>query len=118
MKVSWLQHTKFYSNFKSNYRYADLVYDMFDMLAINGSDVVETKSKSLQKSLKCRNIDTTISLELFNHIFDCYNTWTGCFQLVLGRKFPLRRNRAVIARIVGLEDRRSETLYFDIFNEK
>ncbi|GBN08475.1 hypothetical protein AVEN_223984-1 [Araneus ventricosus] len=89
------------------------------MLAMNGYDVAQTKSKILQKSLKRRDIDTTSSLELFNHIFDCYNTWTGCLQLVLGRKFPLSRNRAVIARIVALMiDIRSEMLYFDIFNEK
>ncbi|GBN10521.1 hypothetical protein AVEN_157221-1 [Araneus ventricosus] len=75
------------------------------MLAINGYDVEQTKSKILQKSLKCRDIDITSSLELFNPIFDCYNTWTGCLQLVLGRKFPLSRNRAVISRIVGLDDR-------------
>ncbi|GBO22651.1 hypothetical protein AVEN_214154-1 [Araneus ventricosus] len=75
------------------------------MLAINGYDVAQTKSKILQKSLKCRDIDTTIALELFNHIFDCYNTWSGCLQLVLGRKFPLSRNWAVIPRIVGLDDR-------------
>ncbi|GBM06662.1 hypothetical protein AVEN_190880-1 [Araneus ventricosus] len=68
------------------------------MLAINGYDV-------LKKSLKCRDIDTARSLELFNHIFDRYNTWSGCLQLVLGRKFPLSRNRSVIARIVGLDDR-------------
>ncbi|GBM04713.1 hypothetical protein AVEN_44848-1 [Araneus ventricosus] len=64
-----------------------------------------TKSKILEKSLKYRDIDTTSSLELFNYIFDCYNTWTGSIQLELGRKFPLSRNRAVIARIVGLGDR-------------
>ncbi|GBN56789.1 hypothetical protein AVEN_23054-1 [Araneus ventricosus] len=75
------------------------------MVVINGHDVAQTKSKILQKSLKCRGIDTTSSLELFNHIFDCYNTWTGCLQLVLGRKFPLSRNRVVFARIVGLDDR-------------
>ncbi|GBM49862.1 hypothetical protein AVEN_204972-1 [Araneus ventricosus] len=75
------------------------------MLAINGYDVAQTKSKILQKSLKCRGTDTTSSLELFNNIFDCYNTWTGRFQLVFGRKFPLSRNWAVIARIVGLDDR-------------
>ncbi|GBM59152.1 hypothetical protein AVEN_159046-1, partial [Araneus ventricosus] len=69
------------------------------MLAINGYDVAQTKSKILQKSLKCRDIDSTSSLELFNHIFDCYNPWSGCLQLVLGRKFPLSRNQAVIARI-------------------
>ncbi|GBN83909.1 hypothetical protein AVEN_106884-1 [Araneus ventricosus] len=74
------------------------------MLAINGYDVTQTNSKILQKSLKCRDIDTTSSLELYNHIFDCYNTWTGCLQLVLGRKFPFSRNRDVIARIVGLDD--------------
>ncbi|GBM94878.1 hypothetical protein AVEN_204437-1 [Araneus ventricosus] len=89
---------------------------MFDMLAINGYDVTQTKSKILQKSLKCRDIDTTSSLELFNHIFDCYNT---CLQLVLGLKVPVSRNRDVVARIVGLTiDIRSGTLYFDIFNEK
>ncbi|GBM71497.1 hypothetical protein AVEN_68422-1 [Araneus ventricosus] len=54
---------------------------------------------------KCRDIDTNSSFELFNHIFDCYNTWAGCLQLELGRKFPLSRNRAVIARMVGLDDR-------------
>ncbi|GBN67847.1 hypothetical protein AVEN_174034-1 [Araneus ventricosus] len=75
------------------------------MLAINGYDVAQAKSKILQKSLKCRDIDTTSSLELFNHISDCYNTWTGCLQLVLGRKLPLSSNRAVIARIVSLDDR-------------
>ncbi|GBM42082.1 hypothetical protein AVEN_158244-1 [Araneus ventricosus] len=63
------------------------------------------RAKFCKKSLKCRDIDTTSSLELFNHIFDCYKTRTGCLQLVLGRKFPLSRNRAVIARIVGLDDR-------------
>ncbi|GBN81103.1 hypothetical protein AVEN_174884-1 [Araneus ventricosus] len=63
------------------------------------------RTKFCKKSLKCRDIDTTSSLELFNPIFDCYNTWTGCLQLVLGRKFPLRRNRTVIARKVGLDDR-------------
>ncbi|GBN59265.1 hypothetical protein AVEN_187209-1 [Araneus ventricosus] len=78
---------------------------MFDMLAIYGYDMAQTKSKILQKSLKCRHIDTTSSLELFNHIFDCYNTWTDGLQLVHGRRFPLSRNRAVIARIVGLDDR-------------
>ncbi|GBN40876.1 hypothetical protein AVEN_70914-1 [Araneus ventricosus] len=61
--------------------------------------------KFCKKSLKCRDIVTTISLESFNHIFDCYNTWTSCLQIVLGLKFPLSRNRAVIARIVGLDDR-------------
>ncbi|GBO14862.1 hypothetical protein AVEN_218008-1 [Araneus ventricosus] len=71
------------------------------MLASNGYGVVQ-KSKILQESLKCRDIDTTSSLELFNPIFDCFNTWTGCLQ---GRKFPLGRNRAVIAPIVGFEDR-------------
>ncbi|GBO14217.1 hypothetical protein AVEN_200590-1 [Araneus ventricosus] len=85
------------------------------MLAVNGYDVAQTKSKVLQKSLKCRDIDTTSSLELFNHIFDCYNTWTGCLQLALDRKFPLRRNRAVIALTMDI---RSEMLYFNIFNEK
>ncbi|GBO06218.1 hypothetical protein AVEN_1008-1 [Araneus ventricosus] len=75
------------------------------MLAINGYDVAQTKGKILQKSLKCRDIDTTSSFELFNPIIDCYNTWKGCLQLVLGRKFPLNRNRAVIARIVALDDR-------------
>ncbi|GBL98071.1 hypothetical protein AVEN_84576-1 [Araneus ventricosus] len=78
---------------------------MLDVLAINGYDAAQTKSKILKKSLKCRDIDTTSSLELFNHIFDCYNTWTGCLQLVLGRKFPLSRNRSVIARLVGFDDR-------------
>ncbi|GBO46381.1 hypothetical protein AVEN_157639-1 [Araneus ventricosus] len=67
------------------------------MLAINSYDVAETKSIILQKSLKYRGNHTASSLELFNHIFDCYNTWTDCLQLVLGRKFPLGRNRAVIA---------------------
>ncbi|GBM54987.1 hypothetical protein AVEN_82535-1 [Araneus ventricosus] len=75
------------------------------MLAVNGYDVAQTKSKILQKSLKCRDIDTTSSLELLNPIFDCYNSWTGCLQLVHGLRFPLSRNRAVIARIVGLDDR-------------
>ncbi|GBN73508.1 hypothetical protein AVEN_259527-1 [Araneus ventricosus] len=78
---------------------------MFDALAINGYYVAQMKSKILQKSLKCRDIDTTSSLEIFNHIFGCYNTWTGCLQLVLGRKFPLSRNRDVIAQIAGLDDR-------------
>ncbi|GBL83961.1 hypothetical protein AVEN_100846-1 [Araneus ventricosus] len=64
-----------------------------------------TWRKILQNSPKCRDIDTTSSLELFNHIFDCYNTWTGCLQLELGRKFPLSRNRAVIARTASLDDR-------------
>ncbi|GBM78688.1 hypothetical protein AVEN_244360-1 [Araneus ventricosus] len=74
------------------------------MLAMNGYDVAQTKSKILRKSLKCRDIDTTSSLKLSNHIFDCYNTWTGCLQLLFGRKLPLSRNQAVIARIVGLDD--------------
>nr|GBM69711.1 hypothetical protein AVEN_66718-1 [Araneus ventricosus] len=77
------------------------------MLAIKGYDVTQTKCKILQKSLKCRNIETTSSLELFNHIFDCYNTWAGCLQLVLGSKFSLSWNRVLIARIVGLDDRYS-----------
>ncbi|GBM62302.1 hypothetical protein AVEN_161637-1 [Araneus ventricosus] len=75
------------------------------MLAINGYDVAQAKGKILQKSLKCRDIDTTSSLEHFDRIFYCYNTWTGCLQLALGRKLPLRRDRAVIARTVGLDDR-------------
>ncbi|GBN67734.1 hypothetical protein AVEN_39845-1 [Araneus ventricosus] len=75
------------------------------MPSISGYYVAQTKSKILQKSLKCRHIDTTSSLEPFNDIFYCYNTWTDGLQLVLGRKFPLSRNRAVIARIVGLDDR-------------
>ncbi|GBM84028.1 hypothetical protein AVEN_33663-1 [Araneus ventricosus] len=75
------------------------------MFAINGCDVAQTKNKILQKSLKCRDIDTTSSLELLNRIFDCYNVSAGCLQLVLGRKFPSSRNRAVIAQIVGLDDR-------------
>ncbi|GBM92281.1 hypothetical protein AVEN_212505-1 [Araneus ventricosus] len=78
---------------------------MFDMLAINGYDVAQTKSTILQKSLKCRDIDTVSSLELFNRMSYCYNTWTGCLQLVLGRKFPLNHNRVVIARIVCFDDR-------------
>ncbi|GBM42046.1 hypothetical protein AVEN_30402-1 [Araneus ventricosus] len=78
---------------------------MFDLLAINGYDVAQTNGKFLQQSLKCRDIDTISSLERFNHIFDCYNTLTGCLQLALGRKFALSRNRAVIVRIVGLDDR-------------
>ncbi|GBN59805.1 hypothetical protein AVEN_139629-1 [Araneus ventricosus] len=72
------------------------------MLPINGYDVAQTKSEILQKSVKCPDIDTTSSLELFNRIFNCFNTWTGCLQLVLGRKFPLSCNQAVIARIVDL----------------
>ncbi|GBM62313.1 hypothetical protein AVEN_157928-1 [Araneus ventricosus] len=75
------------------------------MIAINGYDMAQPKSKILQKSLKCWDIDTTSSLELFNPILDYYNTWTGCLQPVPGRKFPLSRNRAHIARIVGLGGR-------------
>ncbi|GBM27659.1 hypothetical protein AVEN_49961-1 [Araneus ventricosus] len=75
------------------------------MLAINGYGVVKTKIKILQNSLKCRDIDTTSSVEYLNHIFDCYNTWSGCLQLVLGRNFSLSRNRAVVARILDLDDR-------------
>ncbi|GBM60010.1 hypothetical protein AVEN_223380-1 [Araneus ventricosus] len=63
------------------------------------------RAKSCKTRRVCRDIDITSSLELFNRIFDCYNTRTGCLQLALGRKFPLSRNRAVIARIVGLDDR-------------
>ncbi|GBM53366.1 hypothetical protein AVEN_81920-1 [Araneus ventricosus] len=65
------------------------------MLAINGYAVAQTKSKFLQKSqdfAQNRDIYTTSSLELFDHIFDCYNSWTRCLQLVLGHKFPLSRN--------------------------
>ncbi|GBN02193.1 hypothetical protein AVEN_59420-1 [Araneus ventricosus] len=97
---------------------------MFDMLAINGYDMAQTKSKIPQKSLKCGDIDSTSSLELFNHIFDCPHTWTGhtwtgCLQLVLGRRFPSNSNRAVIARIVDFEDRYTlRNADFGIFNEK
>ncbi|GBN52802.1 hypothetical protein AVEN_79847-1 [Araneus ventricosus] len=91
------------------------------MLVISGYDVAQTKSKILQKSRKRVDIDTTSNLELFNLIFDFYNTWTGCLQLVLGRKFLLSRNRAVIARIVGLDDkytlRNAVPAFSNVFNE-
>ncbi|GBN88802.1 hypothetical protein AVEN_190159-1 [Araneus ventricosus] len=89
---------------------------MFYMLAINGYDVAQTKSKILQKSPKRRDRDITSSLELFNPVFDCFNTWTGRLRLVLGRKSPLSRNRDVVARIVGLDDR--YTLRNDVFRRK